>query len=62
MKMFLIWIGFGFKVVIIGDYMQIDLLCGIKSGLVYVMEVLNEVNGIGFFYFEFWDVVWYILV
>jgi len=62
MKMFLTRIGFGSKAVITGDYTQIDLPRGTKSGLVHAMEVLNEVNGIGFSHFESRDVVRHTLV
>lgn len=62
MKMFFIWIGFGFIVVIIGDVIQVDLFCGICFGFKYVIEVLQDVFGISFIYFKFKDVVCYLLV
>lgn len=62
MKMFLTRIGFGSKAVITGDYTQIDLPRGTKSGLVHAMEVLQHVNGIGFSHFESKDVVRHTLV
>lgn len=62
MKMFLICIGFNLKVVIIGDVMQIDLLCNIKLGLCYVIEVLVDVEEISFNFFYSEDVVCYLVV
>ena len=62
MKMFLTRIGFGSKAVITGDYTQIDLPRGTKSGLVHAMEVLKEVKGIGFSHFQSKDVVRHTLV
>ncbi|HAG95244.1 MAG: PhoH family protein [Pseudomonadales bacterium] len=62
MKMFLTRIGFGSKAVITGDYTQIDLPRGTKSGLVHAMDVLKEVNGIGFSHFQSKDVVRHTLV
>ncbi|AUM12104.1 PhoH family protein [Ketobacter alkanivorans] len=62
MKMFLTRIGFGSKAVITGDYTQIDLPRGTKSGLVHAMEVLDGVEGIGFSHFQSKDVVRHTLV
>lgn len=62
MKMFLTRIGFGSKAVITGDYTQIDLPRGTKSGLVHAMEVLKDVKGIGFSHFQSKDVVRHTLV
>jgi phosphate starvation-inducible PhoH-like protein len=62
MKMFLTRIGFGSKAVITGDYTQIDLPRGTKSGLVHAMEVLDGVDGIGFSHFQSKDVVRHTLV
>jgi len=62
MKMFLTRIGFGAKAVVTGDVTQIDLSRGQKSGLVEAQEVLKEVRGIGFTYFQSEDVVRHPLV
>ena len=62
MKMFLTRIGFGSTAVITGDATQIDLPRGIPSGLTHVMNVLNDVDGIGFTYFQSRDVVRHPLV
>ncbi|MEE2730983.1 MAG: PhoH family protein [Pseudomonadota bacterium] len=62
MKMFLTRIGFGSKAVITGDYTQIDLPRGTKSGLVHAMDVLKDVEGIGFSHFQSKDVVRHTLV
>ncbi len=62
MKMFLTRIGFGSKAVITGDYTQIDLPRGTKSGLVHAMDVLKDVKGIGFSHFQSKDVVRHTLV
>ena len=57
MKMFLTRIGFGSTAVITGDPTQIDLPRGQASGLKHAIEVLDQVNGISFSYFESKDVV-----
>ncbi|WP_255487097.1 PhoH family protein [Oceanospirillum sediminis] len=57
MKMFLTRIGFGSTAVITGDVTQIDLPKGQKSGLVHVLDVLGDVDGIGVTRFESKDVV-----
>lgn len=62
MKMFLTRIGFGSKAVITGDLTQIDLPNGVTSGLKQGMEVLEEVEGIGFTWFKPKDVVRHRLV
>lgn len=62
MKMFLIWLGFGFIVVVIGDFIQIDLFKYVKFGLCDVIEVLCDVEGVSFIFFEVCDVVCYLLV
>ncbi len=62
MKMFLTRIGFGSKAVITGDYTQIDLPRGTQSGLKHAMEVLRDINGIGFTHFAAKDVVRHSLV
>lgn len=62
MKMFLTRLGFGSKMVITGDRTQIDLPKGMKSGLVRVEEILKNIKGLSFVYFEQSDVVRHPLV
>ena len=62
MKMFLTRLGFGSTAVITGDLTQIDLPQHIKSGLRDAVEVLHEVPGISFTFFEARDVVRHPLV
>jgi phosphate starvation-inducible PhoH-like protein len=62
MKMFLTRIGFGSKAVVTGDITQVDLPRGTRSGLSHIMNILNEVEGIGFTHFVNKDVVRHPLV
>jgi phosphate starvation-inducible PhoH-like protein len=62
MKMFLTRIGFGSTAVITGDVTQIDLPRGSQSGLTHIMNVLEDVDGLGFTYFQSRDVVRHPLV
>jgi phosphate starvation-inducible protein PhoH and related proteins len=62
MLMFLTRLGFGAKAVITGDITQIDLPAGAVSGLVEARQLLQEVEGIAFVYFNEWDVVRHPLV
>lgn len=62
MKMFLTRIGFGSKVVVTGDITQIDLPKGQLSGLRQVIDVLKDVEGLGFSFFNPKDVVRHPLV
>lgn len=62
MKMFLTRIGFGSKVVVTGDVTQIDLAKDRKSGLIHVIDILQNVAGISFTYFVAQDVVRHPLV
>jgi phosphate starvation-inducible PhoH-like protein len=62
MKMFLTRMGNGSKAVINGDITQIDLPNQRKSGLVHAMEVLRNVSGLEFVFFENSDVVRHPLV
>lgn len=62
MKMFLTRIGFGSTAVITGDITQVDLPRGTRSGLAQVMQVLQDVPGIGFTHFKSTDVVRHPLV
>lgn len=62
MKMFLTRIGFGSKAVVTGDVTQTDLPAGRLSGLRHVIDVLRNVEGVGFRFFEARDVVRHPLV
>jgi phosphate starvation-inducible PhoH-like protein len=62
MKMFLTRIGFGSRAVVTGDVTQTDLPAGRPSGLRHVLEVLRDVNGVSFQFFEARDVVRHPLV
>jgi phosphate starvation-inducible PhoH-like protein len=62
MKMFLTRIGFGTTAIVTGDLSQIDLPKHQKSGLRDAVEVLKDVEGISFTFFEAKDVVRHPLV
>ncbi len=62
MKMFLTRLGFGSKAVITGDVTQTDLPPNKISGLIDVVDLLREVEGIRFVYFSEIDVVRHRLV
>lgn len=62
MKMFLTRLGYGSRAVITGDITQIDLPDGKKSGLKSVINILKNVEGIGFMFFDTSDVVRHKLV
>jgi len=62
MKMFLTRIGLHSKAVITGDVTQIDLPFGRNSGLVEARQILSEVEGLAFCYFNESDVVRHHLV
>lgn len=62
MKMFMTRIGFGSKAVITGDVTQIDLPNRVESGLRHVTEVLADIPGISFTFFQSRDVVRHPLV
>jgi phosphate starvation-inducible PhoH-like protein len=62
MKMFLTRIGFGSTAVVTGDVTQVDLPKGQPSGLRQAVEVLKDVAGIGFTFFNAKDVVRHALV
>ena len=62
MKMFLTRIGFGSTAVVTGDVTQIDLPRGTQSGLRHVIEVLKDVEGVSFTFFNAHDVVRHPLV
>lgn len=57
MKMFLTRIGFNSRAVITGDITQVDLPRGVKSGLRHAIEVLNDIPGVSFNFFQSKDVV-----
>jgi len=62
MKMFLTRIGFNAKAVVNGDITQVDLPQGRQSGLREAQEVLADIAGIKFFFFDQRDVVRHSLV
>src|SRR5690606_17206901 len=62
MKMFLTRIGYGSTAVVTGDLTQVDLPRHQKSGLKDALEVLRDVDGVGFTFFEAKDVVRHPLV
>lgn len=62
MKMFLTRLGYGSKAVITGDITQIDLPGDKKSGLKSVINILKDVEDIGFMFFHTSDVVRHKLV
>jgi len=62
MKMFLTRIGFGSTVVVTGDITQVDLPRDRESGLRHVIEILKEIEGISFVFFQSRDVVRHPLV
>jgi phosphate starvation-inducible PhoH-like protein len=62
MKMFLTRIGFGSVAVVTGDVTQTDLPKHVRSGLRDAIEVLNNVDGISFTFFNSKDVVRHPLV
>jgi len=57
MKMFLTRIGFNARAVITGDVTQVDLPRGQKSGLRHAIEVLDNIPGVSFNFFQSKDVV-----
>jgi len=61
-KMFLTRVGFGSTAVVTGDITQIDLPSEKLSGLRQVLEVLKDVEGISFTFFNARDVVRHPLV
>lgn len=61
-KMFLTRVGFGSTAVVTGDITQIDLPSEKMSGLRHVLEVLKDVEGISFTFFNVRDVVRHPLV
>jgi phosphate starvation-inducible PhoH-like protein len=61
-KMFLTRVGFGSTAVVTGDITQIDLPSEKMSGLRHVLDVLKDVEGISFTFFNARDVVRHPLV
>jgi phosphate starvation-inducible PhoH-like protein len=57
MKMFLTRIGFNSRAVITGDITQVDLPRGQQSGLRQAIDILQEVKGVAFTFFNSTDVV-----
>jgi len=62
MKMFLTRMGAGSRMAVTGDPTQIDLPRGTRSGLVRALEILRDVDAIGFVTFSASDVVRHPLV
>jgi phosphate starvation-inducible PhoH-like protein len=62
MKMFLTRLGANSKAIITGDVTQIDLPGKSVSGLVQAKDILSNIEGIGFVYFDKSDVVRHRLV
>jgi len=62
MKMFLTRIGFGSRAVVTGDVTQIDLPRAQMSGLRHAIEILKDVEGVSFTFFQTRDVVRHPLV
>lgn len=62
MKMFLTRLGANSRAIITGDITQIDLPVKSKSGLIQAKEILSEISGVGFVYFDREDVVRHKLV
>ena len=57
MKMFLTRLGNGSRAIVTGDMTQIDLQRQTDSGLVQVVKILQNVDGIGFVTLDDADVV-----
>lgn len=62
MKMFVTRLGFNSKAVITGDITQIDLPNARRSGLLEAIDILKNVQGLAFSYFDDGDVVRHHLV
>jgi phosphate starvation-inducible PhoH-like protein len=62
MKMFLTRLGFNSKAVVTGDITQVDLPTDRVSGLIEIEQILREIPGIQFVYFDERDVVRHRLV
>ncbi len=62
MKMFLTRLGFNSKAIVTGDITQVDLPHSKKSGLRHVINILQNVPGVSFTFFNHHDVVRHSLV
>src|SRR5699024_2330379 len=62
MKMFLIRLGFGSKMIVTGDITQVDLPRGIESCLFFLINILINNKGIEFIHLSGTDVVRHPLV
>jgi phosphate starvation-inducible PhoH-like protein len=62
MKMFLTRMGKNSKLIVTGDITQIDLQRRSDSGLIQIQDVLKNIQGIEFVYFDKGDVVRHRLV
>jgi phosphate starvation-inducible protein PhoH len=62
MKMFLTRLGFNSKAVVTGDVTQVDLPSDRVSGLIQIREILKDISGIQFVFFNEQDVVRHRLV
>ncbi|MBF0390513.1 MAG: PhoH family protein [Desulfamplus sp.] len=62
MKMFLTRIGYNSRAVITGDITQIDLPSGKRSGLVEAKNILQNIDGLKFVFFDNKDVIRHRLV
>jgi phosphate starvation-inducible protein PhoH and related proteins len=62
MKMFLTRLGANSRAIVTGDLTQIDLPRNVESGLLQAEQILRNIDGIGFVYFEKGDVVRHRLV
>jgi len=62
MKMFLTRLGVSSKAIITGDITQIDLPSKTISGLIEAKDILKDIEGVGFVYFDKSDVVRHRLV
>ncbi len=62
MKMFLTRLGFGSKAIITGDLTQTDLPNKQSSGLFQVVDILKDVKGVSFTFFDKKDVVRHAMV
>ena len=62
MKMFLTRLGMGSKMIITGDFTQIDLPRGVTSGLKDALDKLHRLKSISFIHFDKTDIVRHPLV
>jgi phosphate starvation-inducible PhoH-like protein len=62
MKMFLTRLGANSRAIVTGDLTQVDLPRNVESGLVQAEQILRNIDGIGFVYFDKGDVVRHRLV